>query len=67
MGWISGISVALAVMWTEAKRRGFALTDIARWMAEGPARFAGCDHAKVGLLRVTMPTWWCSMPTLNFW
>jgi allantoinase len=45
-GGISGISVALAVMWTEAKRWGFALTDIARWMAEGPARLAGCDQRK---------------------
>jgi allantoinase len=28
-------------MWTEASRRGFTLMDIARWMAEGPARLAG--------------------------
>jgi allantoinase len=45
-GGISGISVALPVMWTEAKRRGFPLTDITRWMAEGPARLAGCDQRK---------------------
>ena len=33
-------------MWTEAQRRGFTLSDIARWMAEGPARLAGCDARK---------------------
>jgi allantoinase len=45
-GGISSLSVALAVMWTEAGGRGFALTDIARWMAEGPARLAGCHERK---------------------
>ena len=43
---ISSLSVALSVMWTEASRRGFTLMDIARWMAEGPARLAGCDKRK---------------------
>jgi allantoinase len=43
---ISSLSVALSVMWTEAGRRGFTLMDIARWMAEGPARLAGCDTRK---------------------
>ena len=33
-------------MWTEASRRGFTLMDIARWMAEGPARLAGCQARK---------------------
>ena len=33
-------------MWTEAARRGFTLIDIARWMAEGPARLAGCHERK---------------------
>ena len=33
-------------MWTEAISRGFTLTDIAQWMAEGPARLAGCDSRK---------------------
>ena len=45
-GGIASLSVALPVMWTEAQKRGFALTDIARWMAEGPARLAGCDARK---------------------
>jgi allantoinase len=45
-GGIPGLSVALAVMWTEASRRGFSLIDITRWMAEGPARLAGCQSRK---------------------
>jgi allantoinase len=45
-GGISSLSVALSVMWTDAVRRGFRLVDIARWMAEGPARLAGCQARK---------------------
>jgi allantoinase len=45
-GGIAGLSLALPVMWTEANARGFTLADIARWMAEGPARLAGCDSRK---------------------
>ena len=45
-GGIASLSMALPVMWTEASRRGFTLPDIARWMAEGPARLAGCDSRK---------------------
>ena len=45
-GGIASLSVALAVVWTEAHRRGFALTDVARWMAEQPARLAGCEGRK---------------------
>ena len=45
-GGITSLSVALPVMWTEAQNRGFALTDIARWVAEGPARLAKCDSRK---------------------
>lgn len=45
-GGITSLSVALPVMWTEASARGFTLRDIARWMAEGPARLAGCDARK---------------------
>ena len=45
-GGITSLSLALPVMWTEAQRRGFALNDIVRWMAEQPARLAGCDARK---------------------
>jgi len=45
-GGIASLSVALALMWTEASRRGFTLLDLARWMAAAPARLAGCDLHK---------------------
>jgi allantoinase len=45
-GGIASLSMAFPVMWTEARQRGFSLTDIARWMAQGPARLAGCDQRK---------------------
>jgi len=48
-GGISGLSLSLPVMWSEASTRGFSLDDIARWMAEGPARLARCSRRK-GLL-----------------
>ncbi|HVH72095.1 MAG TPA: allantoinase AllB [Candidatus Dormibacteraeota bacterium] len=50
-GGIAGLSVALPVMYTEASTRGFALTDIARWMSEGPAKLAGCATHKGQLAR----------------
>ena len=45
-GGIASLSVALPVMWTEARSRGFTLRDIAQWMAEGPAQLAGCGTRK---------------------
>jgi allantoinase len=45
-GGISSLSLALPVMWSEASGRGFTLVDIARWMAECPARLAGCESQK---------------------
>jgi len=40
-GGVSGLQLALPVVWTEASARGHALVDLARWMAAGPARLAG--------------------------
>jgi len=45
-GGIASLSMALPVMWTEAQQRGFALTDIVRWMAEQPAKLAGSQAHK---------------------
>jgi len=43
-GGVSGLQLALPVVWTEAAARGHSLLDIARWMAAGPARLAGLAH-----------------------
>ncbi|MEU5834879.1 allantoinase AllB [Streptomyces diacarni] len=40
-GGISSLQLGLPAIWTEARRRGLALTDVARWMSEAPARLAG--------------------------
>jgi allantoinase len=45
-GGIASLSMALPVMNTEVSKRGFSLKDVARWMAEGPAKLSGCDARK---------------------
>ena len=40
-GGISSLQLGLPVVWTQARRRGFTLGDVAVWMAERPARLAG--------------------------
>ena len=43
-GGIAGLQVGLPAVWTEARRRGFTLPDVVRWMAERPARLAGLQR-----------------------
>jgi allantoinase len=45
-GGVSGLQLALPVVWTEASRRGHSLADVARWMCVGPARLAGLASTK---------------------
>jgi allantoinase len=45
-GGIASISLSLPVIWTEASRRGFALSDLARWMSLKPAELAGLVGTK---------------------
>jgi len=40
-GGIASLQVGLPAVWTEARRRGHRIGDLARWMAEGPAALAG--------------------------
>ena len=40
-GGIASLELALAATWTGARARGRNLRDLARWLAEGPARLAG--------------------------
>ena len=49
-GGIASLELGLPVVWTEARRRGFSLTDVVRWMAEGPAGLLGLQHkGRIGL------------------
>jgi allantoinase len=43
-GGIASLSVALPVIWTECRRRGFSLDDAARWMSSAPAALAGISN-----------------------
>ena len=43
-GGIAGLQVGLSAVWTGARRRGCTLAEVARWMAEGPARLAGLQR-----------------------
>jgi allantoinase len=45
-GGIPSLSLALPLIYTEAAKRGFTLSDIVRWMAEAPAALAGCASRK---------------------
>ena len=43
-GGIASLQLALPVVWTAAAARGFALTDVVRWMASGPAGLVGLSN-----------------------
>jgi allantoinase len=43
-GGISSLQLGLSDVWTEARRRGFTLVDVTRWMAERPAELAGLQR-----------------------
>jgi len=50
-GGISSLQLALPLVWTSARARGFTLSDVVRWMASGPARLASLSrkgHIAVG-------------------
>ncbi|MVM34491.1 allantoinase AllB [Spirosoma sp. HMF4905] len=45
-GGIASLQLALPVLWTAARQRGFTVTDIARWLSEKPAQLAGLSNRK---------------------
>jgi allantoinase len=49
-GGISGLSIALPVVWTDAVRRSFTLDNVVRWMSSAPAALAGLS-ARAGALQ----------------
>jgi len=40
-GGIASVQMGLPAVWTEARRRGFGLGDVVRWMCQGPADLVG--------------------------
>jgi allantoinase len=45
-GGIASLQISLCAVWTEARRRGFGLEHVARWMCAEPARLAGLAGRK---------------------
>jgi len=45
-GGIASLQLRLPAAWTEARRRGFGVADLARWLCDAPARLAGFDGRK---------------------
>jgi allantoinase len=43
-GGIAGLSLALSVIHTECRQRGFTLANMVRWMSSAPATLAGFSH-----------------------
>jgi len=50
-GGISSLQLGLRAVWTEARRRGHGLPEIAAWMSERPARLAGLAARKGRIAR----------------
>jgi allantoinase len=48
-GGIASLQLSLPAVWTQARSRGYAFIDIARWMCAAPARLAGLDKRKGAL------------------
>jgi len=42
-GGIASLQLGLSVVWTEARRRGFGIEQVARWMSAAPAKLAGLE------------------------
>jgi allantoinase len=45
-GGISSLQLRLPIVWTEGKRRGFALQEMARWLCSAPAELVGLSKKK---------------------
>jgi allantoinase len=49
-GGISSLQLGPVAVWTQARRLGFGLPDLSRWMAERPAALAGYgDRGRIGV------------------
>ncbi len=45
-GGIASLQLRLPIVWTEARRRGFSLHDLAKWLCENPARQVRLESRK---------------------
>ena len=65
-GGIASLQVGLPAVWTEARRRGYALVDVVRWMAERPADDRGPPAEGPDRASAATPTSSSSRPTTTF-
>jgi allantoinase len=65
-GGISSLGLGLPLVWTEASRRGFGLSDVTRWMSSAPAQLAGLSGTK-GALAVGMDGDFCVFDDASEW
>lgn len=45
-GGIASLQFRLPVVWTEAKKRGFGISEVAEWLCRAPARLVGLQGSK---------------------
>ena len=45
-GGVASLQLGLSVVWTEARKFGFGIEDISRWMSSRPAQFVGLEGRK---------------------
>ena len=45
-GGISSLQLRLPIVWTEARRRGFSVVNLARWLCAAPAALVGLQNRK---------------------
>jgi allantoinase len=45
-GGISSLQLRLPIVWTEARRRGFSVVDLSRWLCAAPAAIVGLQDRK---------------------
>jgi allantoinase len=57
-GGIASLQLGLASVWTEARRRGFGLQTLSRWMSAAPARLLGIQSGAIRPgLRADLVAW----------
>ena len=57
-GGISSLQLGLAIVWTEAQKRGASIEDVARWMCEATAKLVGLSSTK-GAIREGLDADFC--------
>ncbi|MEK7486170.1 MAG: allantoinase AllB [Planctomycetota bacterium] len=50
-GGISSLQIGLSLIWTEARKRGYSLSQMTRWMSENPAKLLRLDQRKGAIAR----------------